>query len=368
MKKKIFTLLTLLSFGLGVNAATSVPTKDTQIACKTFVETTLLWTSSTNFATWYAEGWATSGKSSDRSSVEGASKYYTLEPTTGESCSATSADVLIVKQDGDKKQIFMYVTNITKVEAYFINTKAGTETRTAKIIIDGAEVASEDLASNANGTASCKLTKDGLTASNKYLVQFNASADMGLYAVRFTAASASANVSLTIPASGYATFSSASALDLSSVDAYVVSALSSSSATLNKVTEAPANTGLVIIGAAGPCDIPVKASASAIGTNYLKASVKPKTAVASEAYIMSGGKFHPANAGTIPAGKAYLLTSDIPGSAHELSLDFGGATGITSVSKEQTTNNGEYHDLQGRRIAQPTKGLYIVNGKKVIVK
>ena len=30
-------------------------------------------------------------------------------------------------------------------------------------------------------------------------------------------------------------------------------------------------------------------------------------------------------------------------------------------------NNG-YYDLQGRRVAQPAKGLYIVNGKKMVIK
>jgi hypothetical protein len=30
--------------------------------------------------------------------------------------------------------------------------------------------------------------------------------------------------------------------------------------------------------------------------------------------------------------------------------------------------NNEYFDLQGRKVANPTKGLYIVNGKKVVIK
>ena len=42
-------------------------------------------------------------------------------------------------------------------------------------------------------------------------------------------------------------------------------------------------------------------------------------------------------------------------------------TGIQDVNRETITNN-RYYDLQGREVAQPTKGLYIVNGKKVISK
>jgi hypothetical protein len=45
------------------------------------------------------------------------------------------------------------------------------------------------------------------------------------------------------------------------------------------------------------------------------------------------------------------------------------ATGIANVAKSQEqTANSQYFNLAGQRVAQPTKGLYIVNGKKVIVK
>ena len=71
------------------------------------------------------------------------------------------------------------------------------------------------------------------------------------------------------------------------------------------------------------------------------------------------------NAGELAAGKAYLdLTSS---GARELRVVFADeATGINaSVVKSETVSKGVY-DLQGRRVASPTKGLYIVNGKKVI--
>lgn len=45
-------------------------------------------------------------------------------------------------------------------------------------------------------------------------------------------------------------------------------------------------------------------------------------------------------------------------------------TGITTAQAEGSKVNGsaDYYDLQGRRVTQPTKGLYIVNGKKVVIK
>ena len=46
-------------------------------------------------------------------------------------------------------------------------------------------------------------------------------------------------------------------------------------------------------------------------------------------------------------------------------LSFG-ATNVKNAIMEAAS--GEYYDLSGRRVAQPTKGIYIVNGKKVVVK
>ena len=55
--------------------------------------------------------------------------------------------------------------------------------------------------------------------------------------------------------------------------------------------------------------------------------------------------------------------------AHELNVSFGDGetTGINAVKSDGFMMNG-YYDLQGRKVAQPTKGLYIVNGKKVVIK
>ena len=41
-------------------------------------------------------------------------------------------------------------------------------------------------------------------------------------------------------------------------------------------------------------------------------------------------------------------------------------TGITTVKSQKAAAEGEYFNLAGQRVAQPTKGLYIVNGKKII--
>ena len=47
-------------------------------------------------------------------------------------------------------------------------------------------------------------------------------------------------------------------------------------------------------------------------------------------------------------------------------FDFGGTTAIEPVINEVEDNI--YYDLSGRRVENPTRGIYIVNGKKVLVK
>ena len=70
--------------------------------------------------------------------------------------------------------------------------------------------------------------------------------------------------------------------------------------------------------------------------------------------------------GTIGANKAYLTYS---GSLAPEFFSFdGNTTSINEVRGKMEDVSGEYYDLQGRRVSQPTKGLYIVNGKKVVIK
>ena len=77
------------------------------------------------------------------------------------------------------------------------------------------------------------------------------------------------------------------------------------------------------------------------------------------------GFYRLSSGGTIGANKAYLTYSGTL--AREFFL-FDEATGISATLMNIEEVNGEVYDLQGRRVSQPTKGLYIVNGKKYIKK
>ena len=67
------------------------------------------------------------------------------------------------------------------------------------------------------------------------------------------------------------------------------------------------------------------------------------------------------------AHKAYLA---IPSSqdAIRMVFDDNGFTGIKDTQRDDAKKAERYFDLQGRPVANPTKGLYIVNGKKIVKK
>lgn len=85
-------------------------------------------------------------------------------------------------------------------------------------------------------------------------------------------------------------------------------------------------------------------------------------------YIVSGGIFKKASGGNaIKAFRAYLRQRDVS-NAKTVSMLFEDETTGISELKDNVVMPTVYYDLQGRRVADPSKGIYIVNGKKVIIK
>ena len=86
-------------------------------------------------------------------------------------------------------------------------------------------------------------------------------------------------------------------------------------------------------------------------------------------YILQGGAFYKATGAKLKAGKAYLHTAyDITNGGEESRLTIvidGEATGIKAI---ETAGDQNVYDLQGRKVTAPRKGLYIISGKKYIVK
>lgn len=61
----------------------------------------------------------------------------------------------------------------------------------------------------------------------------------------------------------------------------------------------------------------------------------------------------------------YNPSSSAPARTIKIGVSDDGTTGIGGVTVE---NGGEYYNLQGQRVAAPSRGIYIVNGKKIVIK
>ena len=239
------------------------------------------------------------------------------------------------------------------------------------------------LPTNALKTAWGCQTSNGALLGYEILVKGDIDTYFNVKGIKNTSEVTAISVLITISDYKWATFVSNQILDFTGtgVNAYVVTGASGTAITKTAVTNVAANTPLLLNAPEGTYTIPVAVS----GTDYSatnKLVAGPKTVNyddgASLNYVLSidetsgAAMFQKIISGTygtvdIPAGKAYLALDADPG-APVLNIDGEGRTGIKAVNVEGFTLNGPVYDLQGRRVAQPTKGLYIVNGKKLVIK
>ncbi|MBR3916103.1 MAG: hypothetical protein IKJ49_03060 [Bacteroidaceae bacterium] len=183
---------------------------------------------------------------------------------------------------------------------------------------------------------------------------------------------------VTVTAAGYATLYAPVALTVpTGVTAHTVT-LNGEWATLSEaLTTIPANTGVVLAGAANTYGFTITTADAFNGTNALRGSV------ATTYYTEAGTYYALAQVDGVVgfykdqfnnsrfqnnSHKAYLY---VAGSANAASYSFRFGEGTTGI--EQITDNREQstaiYDLTGRRIEAITApGIYVVNGKKVLVK
>lgn len=142
---------------------------------------------------------------------------------------------------------------------------------------------------------------------------------------------------------------------------------------LNEVkagTVIPAGRGILVKAPAGNCDFVVTSDkGTELTSNNLVAATSDVTSDGTKYFALTkiGEKVGFALVEkdvVIPAGKAYLEVAK--GTAAKFfSLD-GEATGINSVKTAKA--DGAYYTLEGVKTTKPVKGLYIHNGKKIVVK
>ena len=199
--------------------------------------------------------------------------------------------------------------------------------------------------------------------------------------------------SITISDAGIVTGCFDDDLDFSKVTgvkAYIVSAFSptESKVLLTRSTKIPAETGFIVIGSKGTYEIPAVAT-DYIYSNMLVGVLENTTVAKTDGtytnYVLGKGSdgvagFYLADGTAVPANKAYLqiptsaVTTDETSEAKtslRLSFDdMDDTTGITHVREKSDSANGKtvIYNLNGQRKQSLTKGLNIVNGKKIFVK
>ena len=188
----------------------------------------------------------------------------------------------------------------------------------------------------------------------------------------------------TLAPKSYATYYSDEAvkLDGTETDAqlFTVASVSSKSVTLSEpLSVVSSNTPFLIYNSsdAAKTVLLLPAEEPAAPTEYapeFKGTLAAKDFTAAEMaecdhYVLSGNKFiWVRDAGTIGSNLCWLELGKKAAAARSLSINGSGTTGINSVDVEESADS--WYDMNGRKLdEQPArKGVYIQNGKKVVVK
>ena len=197
-----------------------------------------------------------------------------------------------------------------------------------------------------------------------------------------------ANAAYTVPSSGIGTFSAKAKFAVpDGLTAHYCKTYDSEKGTISVVAiegAVPANTGVLLKGTPGQ-------TYTLTGTNDDAATVTDNALVAvTEAthvdptsglytnFMMKSGKFirigESDESVKMSANRAYLQiqTSALPSDPTQardivLSWDEDEPTEISEVRGKKEDVRGEIYNLSGQRVSKPTKGLYIIGGKKVFI-
>ena len=200
--------------------------------------------------------------------------------------------------------------------------------------------------------------------------------------------------SINVPANTYITYYTDKDITVydSDVELLTVTAVSATEATVTPLTVVAANTPMLIHNTSNaektlwivpteethdkPAADVVTVAPEFKGTLTAKEFTDADMA-AKDHYVCTGQSFMwVRNAGTIGAGKCWLevdksTTQGAPSLVITLGNgNSGDATGIAPVTGKTGAENGQWYDLNGRKLnAAPTqKGVYVINGKKVVIK
>lgn len=194
---------------------------------------------------------------------------------------------------------------------------------------------------------------------------------------------------VTIGSDEIATFSTGNKkLDFTNtgITPYYASAVESGKVTLTAVSDKTTwgYQGYILKGSEGTYEVPATDNATYQNTDYLKATGDYSAEVAASTnetyhYIFAkktSGDNTPAfykltSAYTLGAHKAYLETStDVTPADARVALLFSDdeTTAVQTIEAIERPQSDKIYNISGQQVVKPTRGFYIINGKKVIIK
>ena len=133
--------------------------------------------------------------------------------------------------------------------------------------------------------------------------------------------------------------------------------------------------GLPIIFYAANADIKANAKATTVGTNYKFVGTTLSKTNLTDIYKLNadGDQFVLGTTASIEPFRAYFAPTSTAATATELSIGFGrnvitNVLELKGVTEVKDADNNSIYNMNGQRVNKPVKGLYIVNGKKVVIK
>ena len=264
-----------------------------------------------------------------------------------------------------------------------------TPVKNTTVTFDVKEGNSADIAiSPDNGYAVSTATVNGVDATtaivNGVLTISNMSANTTV-AVSFARASATTAITLENDMQTYCPLDDVDFSNVEGLKAFTATGYDHGTLTVSRVLNAPAGTGLLLQGTSGVTYQVPYATQTGYYINLLHGltqDTQVSPTAGDQTNFLLGKKngvttfYRVAQTGTVSAGKAYLqlptsVVGDLAGSRVMRIVADDETTGVSEASplndNGEMTNDNVY-DLQGRRVTKPTRGLYIVNGRKVVIK
>ena len=160
------------------------------------------------------------------------------------------------------------------------------------------------------------------------------------------------------------------------LQANIVTAVSETGVSVSPIDYIPQNVPILLKRTAQEVSEPIMAKAyqdeetADVSSNKLAGTAENKAVktIEGNVYVLYNDGFTRATSGSIPAHRAYLVISDLDAGARLWIWDDEDATAIGSVRDNSVVTKGALYNLNGQRVSKPTKGLYISDGKKFVVK